>query len=190
MGYEFQEKRGQVFVTPVVHNRNTSNYMWQTNSLKKTSDHYHIVSDGILTKKDYTLLFENEEEKKYLPIEDIDSLSIYSNVIFSSNFFELANSERLMVNIVNSRGEFAGRFLPQKCKRDIHTELMQLSVLNDNKQRIALARSFQKANLFNVRAALRYYKRQAGNQKITQAVEEITSLMNKLGKAKVFSVRY
>lgn len=44
-----------------------------------------------MTKHDFTILFEGDEGKKYIPVETAESLYVYSNVIFSGGFFEFVN---------------------------------------------------------------------------------------------------
>lgn len=105
-------------------------------------------------------------------MEVIDSLSIYSNVIFCSNFFELANNEGFSVNFIDKRGEQIGRFIPQQWKKDFRTEYAQMRFVDDEKRRLKLAISFQTANIFNIRASLRYYERRSHNEKITNTIEK------------------
>lgn len=116
-------------------------------------------------------------------MEVIDSLSIYSNVIFCSNFFELANNEGFSVNFIDKRGEQIGRFIPQQWKKDFRTEYAQMRFVDDEKRRLKLAISFQTANIFNIRASLRYYERRSHNEKITNTIEEISCIMEKVKKA-------
>ena len=75
--------------------------------------------EGILTKHDYTILFEGNDGKKYIPVETTDSLYIYSNVIFSQHFFDFMNATGLNVCMINKYGEKIGGFVPQNNRRNI-----------------------------------------------------------------------
>ena len=66
--------------------KGTTSY-WKSSAIEKREDAYHIIGNGILTKKDYSLLFENEQIKTDLPPEAVHSLNIHSDVVFSSYFF-------------------------------------------------------------------------------------------------------
>lgn len=158
-----------ILICPVTYNKQEIYNKWQTNEIKEADNHYHVVSDGILSKKDFTLLFENNDVKKYLPIEKIKSLNIYSNIIFNTNFFEYISSERIILNIINQHGNIIGSFIPTKQKRNIKTEIAQLDVLINEKKRLKLAKELEKANIFNLRAVLRYYKRREYSQQIETA---------------------
>lgn len=52
------------------------------------------MNEGILTRRDFNVLFENDEGKKYIQVETTDSIYVYSNVILSGNFFEFINNHR------------------------------------------------------------------------------------------------
>lgn len=95
MGYEFEWKKGQGYIA--VRNKRKSKYynQWKVSVIEKIDRDYHIINNGILTRRDFTVLFENEEGKYYLPIETMGALNVYSDVTFSSGFFEFANKKRL-----------------------------------------------------------------------------------------------
>ena len=65
---------------------------WHTNSVQIVNKEYHIVQSGILNKKDYSLLFENTEEKHHIPVEATEQLDLYNEVCctieFNSSFGE------------------------------------------------------------------------------------------------------
>ena len=46
---------------------------------------YHIVSDGIINREDYVLLFEYEEKNHIIPVEVTHQINIYSNVTLAAN---------------------------------------------------------------------------------------------------------
>lgn len=183
-GYEFESKDGHVLIKAITHDQNEIYHVWQTSSLKESNHDYHIMHDGVLNKKDFSILFENPDGKKYIPVETVDSISIYANVIFSGNFFEMANDEGFCVNFINRAGEQVGRFIPQRWHRSFKAEIAQIDLLNNPKERMALARKFQHANIFNIRAALRYYQRRGHEASIDKAVQEITVLLGKVNEAK------
>lgn len=182
-GYELVAKGNRILMQQIKHTNKEIYHVWQQSSVKEIDHNYHIVNDGILTRKDFTLLFENEEGKKYLPIETIESLSIYSNVIFSGGFFELANSERIAVNFINKTGDNVGRFIPQTWKKDIKVEMAQINLLSNDKEHLRLAKIYQTANIFNIRASLRYYERRGSDEIIKSTVDDITQILDKVKKA-------
>lgn len=59
------------------------------------------MNEGILTRRDFNILFENNEGKKYIPVETTDSIYVYSNVILSGNFFDFVNKTGLNVCFID-----------------------------------------------------------------------------------------
>ena len=183
LGYEFFEKGGHIYAQRTVKKKNEVYRSWSRDSVRKIDRNYHIVSDGILTKKDYTVLFQNEEGNYYLPVEIMDSLSVYSNVTFSGNFFAFASKEQLFVHMIDRFGNRVGTFVPERKKGDYQVEMEQIRVLNDEKLHIKLARKYQNANIFNVRANLRYYERRSHNEILKGTIDNITEILEKVKNA-------
>lgn len=184
LGYELKKNDENILLCPITYNDYDVYNKWQTCEIKEIENHYHIISDGVISKRNFTLLFENDNVKKYIPIEKIDTLSIYSNVIFNTNFFEYISSERIIVNIVDQYGNILGNYIPIKQRRNIKTEISQLNILNDEKKRLLLAKELEKAYLFNLRATLRYYKRREENNQIDIVVSKITEIIEKINTTK------
>lgn len=87
---------------------------WHTSSIKQVSNMYHILSEGILIRKDYSLLFENDELKHNIPIETTKNINIFSNITFSSEIFKLMNQKKIRVAVFDEYSNFAGAFVPKK----------------------------------------------------------------------------
>lgn len=183
-GYELLEKDGKVLIQKKQTGQHNIYNIWQSSCVKDYERNYHIVNNGIITKKDFTLLFENPDGKYYIPVETIDSLNIYSDVIFSSNFFDIANNEKMIINFIDKFGNCIGKFIPAMTKRNIKIETAQVNLLNNIDEHINLARTFQYANVFNIRAALRYYERRGYDLAIKEAVDYISVLLDKIKVSK------
>ena len=182
LGYEFYEKGGHVYTQKIINKSKEVYSKWKQDSVRKTDQHYHIVNDGILTKKDFTILFENENGKYFLPIETMDSLSVYSSVTFSSGFFRFASNEHLFIDMIDQTGARLGTFVPERMKGDYKVEMSQIKLLNDEKRHLRLARKLQNANIFNLRANLRYYDRRKHSLVLKEAIGFMTEILEKVKK--------
>ena len=180
LGYEFYEKGGHVYAKRIINTRKEVYSKWKQDSVRKIDRNYHIVNDGILTKKDFTILFENENGKYFLPVETMDSLSIYSSVTFSSSFFKFASNEHLFIEMIDQTGERVGSFVPEHIKGDYKVEMAQIKLLNDEKRHLKLARKLQHANIFNLRANLRYYDRRKHSPVLREAIDFISDVLEKV----------
>ena len=93
LGYEFKKDRSTNEVTTIKVGKKKYEYYgtWHTSAIQKIGQDYHIISDGILNRKDFSVLFESENHKIFIPVEACSSINIYSNVIFGKSFLEYAN---------------------------------------------------------------------------------------------------
>lgn len=112
LGYDFKLSKGTKTISVCRHNYEKPNYFgsWHCSAIQKIDRKYHIINDGVLNKKDFTILFENDEHKMYIPIETCTSINVYSNVILGSSFLQFINSKCLNVNIFDKYGNFIGSF--------------------------------------------------------------------------------
>lgn len=184
LGYRFEEKSGEVIAKKERKSYRTVYRDWYTTGIERVDKNYHLINEGVITKRDYTLLFEGKNGKRYIPVETTDSLYIYSNVIFSGSFFELVNSKGLNVSMIDRYGEKVGSFVPQNNRRNIKTELKQLKLYENEKERLALAKKLEIASVSNLRANLRYYERRKPSDKLQETVEYISVTIQQLNEAK------
>lgn len=183
LGYEFYKHNGKILIRKINRLNKTSYDKWHNVPIKRVDNQYHIIQDGILSKKDFHLLFENENTKRLIPVDIMDNLNIYSDVIFSSNFFNFANREAFNVNLFNYRGENIGRFVPAKNKRNIRLELAQLKLFFNDKERLRIAKKIENASIFNLRATLRYYFRRINNKELKEVIDFLTGQLKRINEA-------
>ena len=183
LGFVFEEKSGKVVVKRAKNAEKTVFRRWYTTGIQKIDRNYHLINDGILTRQDYNILFENKERKKYIPVETMDSLYIYSNTIFTSEFFSFANKKGVNIAFFDKFGEKIGSFVPQNCRKNMKTQIKQMQIYQDTKERLAIARKLEIASIANLRANLRYYGRRKESQILTQAVEQMSDYVKKLNEA-------
>ncbi|MBR4026480.1 MAG: CRISPR-associated endonuclease Cas1 [Lachnospiraceae bacterium] len=180
LGYEFYKNKNdnKVYIRPYKNENKAYYKKWNSSAIQKIDRNYHLVNDGILTKKDYTILFENNEGKYYLPVETCGSINVYSNVIFSSSFFEYAKKKGLNVNIFGKYGEYIGSFCTSTHRDASKIMLKQAQIYNDTMKRLEIAKKIELSSLHNQRENLRYYYRRKKNEKLKDAITYITNCMD------------
>lgn len=186
LGYSFKKQRsGEILTARNVKKKTIFYANWHTSALQYTGKEYHIINDGILTKKDYTLLFENEKEKKYLPVETVDKLNIYSNVIFDAGFFEMVSRYNIDVSIFDKYGKHCGTFCGSKHARTSDMIIKQVSLYNNDAKRLSVAKSILIAAAHNMRANVRYYVKKEKLKK--ENVDKLSAFIKKLNDASSIS---
>ena len=182
LGYEFYKKKNdtKVYIRKYKFENQAYYKKWNISAIQKIDQNYHLINDGILTKKDFTVLFENPEGKHYLPVETCSSINIYSEVSFSSAFFEYAKKKRLIINIFGDYGEYIGSFYTSTHKEATQMMLKQVQIYSDVTKRIEIAKKVEIASLHNQRENLRYYYKRQKNENLKKAIDDITSGMEEM----------
>ena len=135
---------------------------WHKSALKKINHEYHIVQNGVLNKKDYSLIFENEKEKCDIPIGIVDRINIYSDVTISSVALRLLAEKNIRMTIVDKYGNSVCDFIPAKSSKTGVAFLKQALFYQSNK-RLEIAKKLEIASIHNIRANIKYYNRRSEN---------------------------
>ena len=177
LGYQFIYSKKNKCITAQKPQRKKPDqiyHAWQRNAIQKIDRDYHIINDGILTKRDYNVLFDNENGKKYIPVETARALNVHSNITFSSDFFRFVGSRNLDVNIFDRYGNYVGSFVPAGNGFRGRTMLRQVEMYIDNARRIQTAKAMEIGSLHNIRANLRYYYKHKKTQILKEAVDQFS----------------
>lgn len=171
LGFEFQYRKDCGYIAIKAKKKRSQYNSWHTSAIELIDKDYHIVNDGILTRRDFTVLFENEDGKKYLPVETMGSLNVYSDVTFTSGFFEYANSKGLKIAIYDKYGRFIGNFTSYNHGSSGTSTVRQAALYNDNNKRVAIAKTIISAAMHNMRANIRYYNKIRTDTKLVEVIE-------------------
>lgn len=155
---------------------------WHDTNMQFINGKYHIISDGIINKSDFSLLFENEEKKCYIPVEVIDQINIYGNVTLASNVLQLLSQHKLKASFFDKCGNLIGTFTPENTKGSSYIAIKQCEYYIDDTIRLEIAKKMEIAGLHNIRANLRYYnKKQKGV--FDEAIKTISKYIDAINRA-------
>ncbi len=136
--------------------------------MKKT---LYVFSQGVLTRKDNTLCFHTQDGKRFLPIENVKEIFVFSDVDFNKRFLELLSTHEILLHYFNYYGYYMGSFYPRQHLNSGYVILKQAGVYQDRQKRLALARRIVGGAVENMLKVLKYYQ---SRQKATgEAVETI-----------------
>lgn len=182
LGYSFiKTKKNIILAIKNDKNKYNQNYnTWIRDVVKKVDRDYHIINDGILTKKDYNILFENETEKKYIPVETSRAINVHSNIMFSSDFFKFIAAKRLDVNMFDKYGNYIGCFVTSTNGYKGKTMLKQAEVYMDNSRRVMVAKAMEIGAIHNIRANLRYYYKHNKTESLYDAIKKMSSYIKEI----------
>jgi|SRR5690625_1795634 len=127
------------------------------------STDYFVFSSGRMKRQHNTFYFIDEEEnKKSLPINQIDNFYLFGKLDMNTDFLQLLNQHSIAMHIFNYYGFYAGSFYPRRKKVSGFTVVNQSSHYLNESKRIFLAKQFVKSASFHMVRNLRQYKEKEG----------------------------
>lgn len=182
LGYEFLIlHNGSVDIRKYVYQRKRMYNQWHPSALEKSDKEYHVVQNGILNKKDYALLFENEDGKYHIPSGVTDQINLYGDVTVTSAALQAISRERIRIALFDRYGRLTGYFMPEQSQGSSEVLLKQCVKYSDEKIRLETARRLEMASLHNMRYNQRYYFKK--NQKLKDYIDEISQYIKQMNEA-------
>lgn len=132
---------------------------------------YYIFKNGILKRKDNSLIFKTEENSRYIPIEDVESIYAFGNLKFNTKLVDLLSQKGVGIHFFNYYGFYNGSFCPYERNNSGILLVKQVEHFSNNSKRIIIAREIVEAASFNMYRNLRYYN---------QRGKDLSSEINKL----------
>jgi len=117
----------------------------------------YIFSSGELKRKDNTLYFENEEGKKYIPVNNTSEIHIFGEVDINKRFLEFATTSEIILHFYNHYGYYAGSYYPREHLNSGYMILRQAEHYLDDAKRLQLAKEFVIGAVRNIEQTIRYY---------------------------------
>lgn len=155
-------------------------HTWNKDNPRNTRQTIDILSDGILKQKDFTLAFESDEGESSIPVQTVDCINVYSNVVFDSGFLKKAANKGIYINVFDEHDSMMGHFLPSTPLKAPRLTFEQLTAYYDPPHRMELARSIVLAGLHNLRLNVRYHCKQYSDE--TPTYEIALNKLNDLQK--------
>ena len=172
LGYEFYKSKNRIEVKKKQYEKRTMYQKWNQSVISKVNREFHIVQDGILNKKDYALLFENEEEKHHIPVEITNSINMYGNITVASNVLDTLRKKGIAINFFDKYGNIMGYFVPENYGYYSAALLKQCEVYINSDIRLNMAKKMEIAGIHNMKANLKYYNKKGYGLK--KQIEELS----------------
>jgi len=119
----------------------------------------YITSNGRLRRKDNTLYFETETEKRSIDIENIEQIHIFGEVDLNTKALNYISQYGIVLHFYNYYGFYSGSFLPRK--KNISGDVVVRQALHylDREKRIFLAYCFVESAVYHMMRNLRERKK-------------------------------
>ncbi|MED3718994.1 type I-B CRISPR-associated endonuclease Cas1b [Geobacillus thermodenitrificans] len=154
-------------------------------------DHY-IFSNGRLKRKDNTIYFLDENEnKRSLPVHQIENLYVFGEVDFNSSLLNLLSQHEIHLHIFNYYGFYAGTFCPRNRKVSGFTIVQQSAHYLDKEKRLYIAKMLLESAVHHMLRNIRRHKekteiyiqqieKEAEKLKIAKTIEELMGIEGRI----------
>ena len=123
----------------------------------------YITSHGILSRKDNTLYFINEDVKKQIPIHAISEINCFGKVSLKSGASSFLMREGIVVNFFNKYGFYEGSLYPKIQLNSGLVVVKQSEHYLDCKKREFIAKEFVEGIKHNILKTMKYYSKKGKN---------------------------
>lgn len=184
LGFDLYKRGNRIKVERHTYNRDSYYRNWHESAVEKVNREYHIINSGVLNKKDYAMLFENEELKHHIPVEATEQLNVYNEITLTSAVIRTLDYEGIRLGIYDKYGDLLGYFIPESYNQDAKVLLAQAKEYNDDKRRLRVAKAMEMAAMHNIRANVRYFEKHKSCSEIKEIEQILTDAIVKMNQCK------
>ena len=139
---------------------------------------YYIFTSGELHKKDNSLVLVTENQKKYIPIERVYDLYVFSNLTMNSTLLSFLSQKKIAVHFYNYYDFYIGSYYPKETLVSGRLLIKQVEHYQDYEKRLFVAQQFIEAASYNILRNLKYYNNRDKN--LSQYINAITELRKQI----------
>ncbi|WMT55282.1 MULTISPECIES: type I-B CRISPR-associated endonuclease Cas1b [Acidiplasma] len=103
---------------------------------------YYILQSGSLSKVNESVVFQNQNEKSFLPIENIDEILVFGNLTITTPVLQLLSKKNIPVFLYSHYGWYISSIIPEDYLQSGYVITHQAAYYNNPDLRLKLARSF------------------------------------------------
>ncbi|GAB6168085.1 type I-B CRISPR-associated endonuclease Cas1b [Clostridium carnis] len=154
---------------------------------------YYIFSNGKLKRKENTIYFiDCEENKKAIPIEDIERLHLFGEIDLNTKFLNHISKYSILISIYNYYGFYSGSYYSRKKNVSGILLVNQSKAYLDNKSRLEFSKAFIDSAIHHILRNLRRHKEKTeefismieNERKIMKSANSIQEVMGAEGRAR------
>ncbi len=117
----------------------------------------YIFSSGQLMRKDNTIYFENEEGRKYIPVENTNEIYIFGEVDVNKRFLEFLTQTEIILHFFNYYDYYVGTYYPREHLNSGYMILRQAEHYMNVQKRQKIAAEFVMGASKNIQQVIKYY---------------------------------
>jgi CRISP-associated protein Cas1 len=121
------------------------------------SRHYYLTKNGRLRRQDNTLYFETEEQKRPIPVDDVESLFVFGELDLNTKLLNFLAQKHIAVHVFNYYGYYCGSYYPREYLNSGFLLVKQVEHYLRMPKRLVIARELINGAVDNILKNLRYY---------------------------------
>jgi CRISPR-associated protein Cas1 len=140
---------------------------------------YFILSSGRLRREENTVYFENVNEKKAIPVNDIYAIYAYGELDINTKLLNFLAQKRIPIHFFNYYGFYSGSYYPREYLHSGFLLVKQVEHYTDKEKRLKIAKEFINSASYNILKNLQYYeKHEKDVSKYLQQIENLRKEIN------------
>jgi CRISPR-associated protein Cas1 len=123
----------------------------------------YIFKSGRLARKDNTIYFENDGERKFIPVENTKEIHIFGEITLNKDALEFLSQKEIILHFYNYYEYYVGSFYPREHYNSGYITVSQARHYLDTNLRVSLAKKFVFGSISNMEKVVRYYNNRGVN---------------------------
>ncbi|WP_457623735.1 type I-B CRISPR-associated endonuclease Cas1b [Persephonella sp.] len=119
----------------------------------------YILNDGQIKRKDNTLVFIKEDQKKVIPVNSVSEIHVFGEIDLNKRVLEFLTKNKIPVFFYNYYGYYIGSYYPREYLNSGLIILKQAEFCLNKEERLYLAKSFVHGAVLNILKNLNYYRK-------------------------------
>ncbi|ODS35037.1 MAG: subtype I-B CRISPR-associated endonuclease Cas1 [Candidatus Altiarchaeales archaeon WOR_SM1_86-2] len=140
---------------------------------------YYILKSGRLKRKQNTIYFEKDGEKKPMPVNGISSIFVLGELDVNTKLLVFLAQNKIPVHFFNYYGYYSGTYYPREYLNSGFLVVKQVEHYLDKERRMRIAREFVDTAIHNILMNLAHYKKQ--NKDVGGEIEKIKTERKNVG---------
>lgn len=145
----------------------------------------YLFKSGELRCQDTSLVYISKEDKKYIPIIQVEIIFVFGNCTLNKSVLKLMSEYNIKIYFFTYNGNYLGSYVPKK--NYIGKMLLsQIELFNDKERLVTYQKEIIYSSIHNMVAVLKYYKKKR-HANIFQ-IQELENLKDKIKNIELNSV--
>lgn len=132
---------------------------------------YYIFTSGELHRKDDSLILINAENKKYIPIERVYDIYVFSTLTINTTLLSFLSQKKISVHFYNYYDFYIGSYYPKETLVSGSLLIHQVEKYQNYEERLFIAQQFIEAASYNILRNMKYYN--SRDKDLSNFIEEI-----------------